>query len=208
VTAATIAMGLGVLAAMFAAGRAGIFGTAWFFAFLIPVLPLPDHIVDYFVAGPAIGLAIILGGALASRWRIPAMLFGAVYLAIAMPAAWDDMTWERDRSFIARDLVLGVVRYNEQHPGKTILVTGVDADQFFAAFADVPFDLYGMNNVYLAPGADRAIPGGGSLAPLYVLPMDKALPRLQAQQAVVLDVKGGVIRDATARFLSELPASR
>jgi hypothetical protein len=194
VIAGTVVMALGVLAAMFAAGRAGILGAGWFLAFLVPVLPLPDHIFDYFLAGPAIGLAIILGGAIASRWRVAAMIFGSVYLAIAMPAAWDVMTWERNRSYIARDLVLGVVRYDREHPGKTILVTGIDTDQFIVAFSAVPFELYGMHNVFLAPGAERKINDGGALAPLYVLPPDKALPQIESGQAVVLEVHGAEVR--------------
>jgi hypothetical protein len=87
-----------------------------------------------------------------------------------------------------------VVRYDREHPGKTILVTGIDTDQFIVAFSAVPFELYGMHNVFLAPGAERKINDGGALAPLYVLPPDKALPQIESGQAVVLEVHGAEVR--------------
>jgi hypothetical protein len=184
VAVGTAVMGVAVIVAALAAGRAGVFGLGWFLLLLAPVLVLPDHIMDYLLTGPAIGLAIVLGAALASRWRAAAILVGAFYLAVSLPAAWDVTSWHYARSHTARDLVLGVVNYDRAHPGKTLLVTGMDTDQFSAGFADLPFELYGMHNVFLAPGADRNIHDAGGIAPLYVVPPEKA----SAGQMVILNV--------------------
>jgi hypothetical protein len=184
VSLGTVLMGVAVIVAAPAAGRAAVFGLGWFLLLLAPVLVLPDHIMDYLLTGPAIGLAIVLGAALASRWRAAAILVGAFYLAVSLPAAWDVTSWHYARSHTARDLVLGVVNYDRAHPGKTLLLTGMDTDQFSAGFADLPFELYGMHNVFLAPGADRNIHDAGGIAPLYVVPPEKA----GTGQTVILDV--------------------
>lgn len=179
----TILMSLGVLAAIFAAGRAGIFGAAWFVILLLPLLPLPEHIFEFYLTGPAIGFAIILGAALASRWRRPAIAFGAIYLALAIPSARDVTNWYTQRTLLGRDLVLGVVDYNRAHPGKTILLTGMDTVQFFSSFVAIPFDLFGMKNVYLAPGAETKIEDGGTVAHLFLVK--------NPTNPVVLDVTRG-----------------
>jgi hypothetical protein len=189
ITSGTILMCLGVIAAIVAARRTGVFGAGWFLLLLVPFLPLPDHIFEFYLTGPAIGLAIVLAAALASRWRIPAIAFGSLYLLLAIPSAWQVTTWYYERSLLSRDLVLGVVNYERAHPGKTLLLTGMDIDQFNAAFVNIPFELYGMKNVWLAPGADRKIDDGGQLAPLFVPKNARAL--LDAGQAVVLDVSRG-----------------
>src|ERR1039457_5488865 len=183
ITSGTILMCLGVIAAIVAARRAGVFGAGWFLLLLVPFLPLPDHIFEFYLTGPAIGLAIVLAAALVSRWRIPAIAFGALYLLLAIPSAWQVTTWYYERTLLSRDLVLGVVNYERAHPGKTLLLTGMDIDQFNAAFVNIPFELYGMKNVWLAPGADRKIDDGGRLAPLFVPKNARAL--LDAGQAVV-----------------------
>ncbi|HTA71849.1 MAG TPA: hypothetical protein VK776_26385, partial [Bryobacteraceae bacterium] len=166
VAVGTALMGVAVIVAALAAGRAAVFGLGWFLLLLAPALVLPDHIMDYLLTGPAIGLAIVLGAALASRWRSAAILVGAFYLAVSLPAAWDVTSWHYARSHTARDLVLKVVNYDRTHPGKTLLLTGMDTDQFSAGFADLPFELYGMHNVFLAPGADRNIHDAGGIARL------------------------------------------
>jgi hypothetical protein len=183
VSAGTAVMAIAVIIAVVAGGRAAMFGLGWFVLLLAPVLVLPDHVMDYLLTGPAIGLAIILGSAFASRWRAIAFAVGALYLAVSLPAAWDVAAWHHARSHLARDLVLGVVEYNRAHPGKTLLLTGMDTDQFLAGFADLPFELYGMHNVFLAPGADRNIHDPAGIARLYVVPPEKA-----AAQTVVLDI--------------------
>ena len=174
VTVGTALMGAAVIAAALAAGRAAVFGLGWFLLLLAPVLVLPDHVMDYLLTGPAMGLAIVLGAALASRWRVAAIAIGAFYLAVSLPATWDVTSWHYARSHLARDLVLGVVKYDRAHPGMTLLLTGMDTDQFSAGFADLPFELYGMHNVFLAPGADRNIHDPGGIARLYVVPLETA----------------------------------
>ena len=75
----------------------------------------------------------------------------------------------------------------------------MDEDQFFAAFVNIPFSPFGMFNVRLAPGADRAISNGGRLAPLFVPANAHAL--IDANQAVVLDVtRGAGIHDVTNKY--------
>ena len=187
VAVGTALMGVGVIVAALAAGRAAVFGLGWFLLLLAPALVLPDHIMDYLLTGPAIGLAIVLGAALASRWRAAAILVGAFYLTVSLPAAWDVTSWHYARSHLARDLVLKVVNYDRAHPGKTLLLTGMDTDQFSAGFADLPFELYGMHNVFLAPGADRNIHDAGGIARLYVVPAEKA-----TGQTVTLDVSAPI----------------
>jgi hypothetical protein len=188
VPAGTALMCIGVIIAALAAGRAALFGLGWFLVLLAPALVLPDHIMDYLLTGPAMGLAIILGAALASRWRASAFAIGVFYLAVSLPAAWNVAGWHYARSHVARDLVLGVVNYDRAHPGKTLLLTGMDTDQFYAGFADLPFELYGMHNVFLAPGADQNIHDAAGIAPLYVLAQQKARPLLESGQAVILSV--------------------
>jgi hypothetical protein len=185
VLAGTALMGVAVIAAALAAGRAAVFGLGWFLLLLGPVLVLPDHVMDYLLTGPAIGLAIVLGASLASRWRAAAIVIGAFYLVVSLPAAWDVTSWHYARSHTARDLVVGVVNFDRAHPGKTLLLTGMDTDQFSAGFADLPFELYGMHNVFLAPGADRNLHDASGIAPLYVAPPEKART---GQAVIVVDV--------------------
>lgn len=184
--AGNVTMSLLLLGLAAAGRRVGAFGLAWFVLLLGPVLTLPDHVMDYLVTGPAIGIALMIGGALATKWRWAGAAAVGLYLAACLPAAWDVMTWNRNRSHLARDLVTGVIEYAKTHPGETLLLTGMSTDQFFAGFADLPFELYGMRNVHLAPGAEKGIEDGGRLAPLYVK---------RDEGATVLDVSGGRVRE-------------
>ena len=186
ITAASLVMFLGVVAAIAAAGRAGIFGAGCFLVLLVPFVLLPDHIFEFYLTGPAIGLAIALGAALASRWRVAACAFGAIYLVIAIPSAWQVTEWYYERAVAGRDMVDQVVAYNRAHPGKTLLLTGMDLVQFDSAFVNIPFELYGMSNVWLAPGADAKINDAAHYAPLFVPKNAQAL--LDSGQAIVLDV--------------------
>jgi len=145
--AGTAIIGAGVIIAIVVAGRIGLFGLAWFLALLVPMLLLPDHVEDYALTGPAMGVAMILAGALARR--PPVIIPVAVlYLAISLPAAWEVTSWQVEHSRLAGDLVRGVVAYDRAHPGKQLLITGLSTEQFYAGFADRPFETFGLQNVY------------------------------------------------------------
>lgn len=175
IAASGLLLFLGICIAAIAAGRAGIFGAAWFVILLVPFLVLPEHIFEYFLTGASIGLAIILGAALASRWRAPFAVLAAAYLAFALPAAWQTTTWYVNRSLIARDFVETVVKYHIAHPEKTIFLDGINIDQFNAAYVNIPFELYGMPTVWLTPDAAAKINDPSHFAPLFVPPNAREL---------------------------------
>jgi len=190
IIAGTAVLSAGILIVGALAGRTGLFGAGWFVVLLAPVLVLPDHVLEYLVTGPAIGLAIVLGAALASRRRAIGVAVALIYLAFAAPAAWDFARWHRDQSYVARDLVLGVVDYSRAHPGSTLLLTGMNQNQFDSGFKDIPFELYGMHNVFLAPGA--AEPIHDPLAALFEVPPERTRSLAVSGQAAILDVSSGV----------------
>jgi hypothetical protein len=196
--AGSAVMGAGVIAAIIVAGRVGLLGVVWFVALLVPMLLLPEHIEDYALTGPAMGVAMILAGALARapRWIAPLV---AAYLAICLPAAWDVTSFNVDRSHEARDLVSGVVDYDRAHPGKVLFVTGLSTDQFYAGFADRPFDLFGVQGVFIAPGGGSKVDDSRGWLPRYELPPETVKALMSAGKAVVLDVSTGQIRDVTPK---------
>ncbi len=195
--AATMLLAAGAIFAVVVAGRAGWFGAGWFVILLVPVLPLPDHVQDYLLTGPAVGLAIVLGAALASRWRSAVACVATLYLAAALPGAWMKTTWNYERSRESEDFVESIVDFGQANPGKELLLTGLSTGQFFSGFVDLPFELYGMHNVHLAPEADAAILDPRHLAALFVMPPERVRTLIQNGQAIVLDVSTGEIRNQT-----------
>ncbi|MGC4052044.1 MAG: hypothetical protein QM757_22120 [Paludibaculum sp.] len=169
-----------------------------------PLLLLPDHVMDYALTGPVAGLALIFAAAVAARRRIGVAMV-VLYLAFAIPASWNVTRWNWERSHIARDLVQGVLRFKRATPYKMMLLTGMDTDQFLAGFADLPFQVHGYYDVWLAPGAETKIQDAGHLAPLLVWKPEKSYPLLDAGQAMVLDVTGGNVRDVTAEYQANRP---
>lgn len=202
--AGTAVIGAGLIVAIIVAGRVGWFGLAWFLAFLVPMLPLPDHVEEYTLTGPIMGLAILLAGALARRPRAMAGV-AVLYLAICLPAAWSMTSWHTARSFIARDLVTGLVAYDRAHPDQTLLLTGMDTDQFYAGFADRPFDSYGLQNIFIAPGGAARVDDQRGFVPLYELAPATVKALLTARKAIVLDVSNGHFVDVTGEFSSAAP---
>ncbi len=192
-----------LLACAFAARRTGVFGVGLFVLLLLPVLPLPNHVEQYLLTGPVLGIALILGTAAVKGRRRTAAAAITVYLACCVPSAWQSMTWHLQRSWMARDLVTGVVAYARAHPQQTLLLTGMNTDQFLVGYADRPFAPFAVRDVYLAPGAERAIADPWGAAPAFVLPPATAWQLLDAGRASVLDVSGGHVRDATADYRAQ-----
>jgi hypothetical protein len=186
---------------------AGLFGVAWFVIVMCPYLPLSAHQEDYYLAVPAIGLAMLGASAIACAWRsriawrvVAVASCVAVYLGTSLPATWALTRWHHQRGTRVEDLVLGVAEIHQAEPGKEILLAGIDTDLFWSGIADAPFRVMEIPHVYLAPGSEARIQGPPGLVAKYVLPQGLALRALREGRAVVYQADGVVLRNATARY--------
>jgi hypothetical protein len=184
----------------------GVFAMAWFVIVLGPYLPLSEHMTDYYVAIPAIGVAILGAWAIACAWRstliwrIAAVLCVATYLAASLPAARFITLWNHARGARVEDLVLGVAEIQQAQPGKIILLDGIDTDLFWSAIVDVPFRVMEIPHVYLVPGSESRIEAPAGLVTKYTLPQGPALSALKEDREVVYRVDGPVLRNVTNRY--------
>jgi hypothetical protein len=100
-----------------------------------------------------------------------------------------------ERGEVARDVVTGIVERANAHPGKLLFVTGLNTDQFYSGFADHPFDLLGVQQIYIAPGGAKHVDDTRGWVPQFELPAETVNELLARRQAVVVDVSGGGARD-------------
>lgn len=125
-----------------ARNRLALFGLAWFTVTIAPVLPLRDHVMDYYVTIPSIGLAWIAATALdAARRSGPAAVLLVslplgLHLLYAGAAHRTASQWRYQRGLDARYLFHALERAVEVHPGKLITVTGIGNNLFWSGFAD------------------------------------------------------------------------
>jgi len=190
---------------------AGFFA-GWFIVVLTPVLPLRDHVSEYYLAVPMIGLAALGAWAVACAWRSHLLWWpvaGAcllVYFTTALPAARRVSRNDFERSRAVRNLVLGVAHARELHPKEVILLTGVETDLFWSGMIDNPFRLFRIKDVYLAPGSEdriRAFPELGSVTD-WVFPTRQAWSLLGRYGAVVYDASGVRLRNVTTSYMQIL----
>ncbi|HBY62135.1 MAG TPA: hypothetical protein DEH78_20125, partial [Solibacterales bacterium] len=212
--APAVTLGFSALLAGFAAWRAkrrdltGVFCLVWFLGVLAPVLPLRDHVTDYYLVMPSIGLAILAAWGLASLARrsqaTAALALGLTlaYLYLTIPVSRSVARWHFDRGRKVRTLSLGVARAAELHKGKTILLAGLEGDAFWAGVYDRPFRLYGVNDVYLVPGSERSIDQHPEIGPIdsYILSPDLARRALDRDLAVVYQAENERLRNVTSHF--------
>ena len=207
----TVALAGFVLAAVWRRRWVGLFGFAWFLATLAPVLPLRDHISDYYLTIPSIGLALAGAEAVASAW-VWRRQAGAAALALALilygaPSALVGHTaadYYRHRSQEAERLVFGVQRARELHPGKAILLTDVSTDLFWSAINDKPFRLLSLDSIYLAPGADSGIQDYPDLGDIksFIFPPGQVVQLLDEGRGVVYSTDAGRLRNVTKIYRS------
>lgn len=170
--------------------RLPIFCAGWFLITLAPVLPLKNHVSDYYLTIPVIGFSMLGGWALASARGRSLALASLAVIAYAVPSAWLAQGMTRhyyDVSRRAAKLVRSVAYAHKIHPTKKLLVTGVDTDLFWQCWRDRPFVPLGGPQVYLsADSQDRIAPLRNDTPVVrYVLPDTLALRALQDGQLVV-----------------------
>lgn len=194
-----------------------LFFFTWILILLAPVLPLPDHISDYYLTLPSIGLgalgALALADAwagLAGNWRPRSLVAAAVvagclflYAYSQLPVNRIGVNWWFQRGRRVQAVVEGVVSAAERHPGKTLLLSGVDNDLFWAAVYDRPFRLFGIDNVFLTPGSEQNLNRESRIADLpgYQIAARTARRALEQNEAVVYDASQTPIRNVTTLFL-------
>jgi hypothetical protein len=132
---------------------------AWFALFLAPVLPLPNHILYYYLTIPLIGMAWLSGWALEWAWdsgglaRVVAIGLALVFLAGSVPQINTDTSDWLERTSRMRLVVRRAQAIAAEHPGAALIFKGVDQELFDTGFEDEPFRLMGISRVYLAPGS-------------------------------------------------------
>jgi hypothetical protein len=207
---AVISVGMLVfLALRLRAGRrAALFCIAWYLVTFAPMLPLRDHMTEYYPYIPVIGLAWLGGWGLVEAWRrassgrAAAVTLAALYAAMALPRTVTASEWNHRLTIKARDLVEGVARARELHPGEAILLYGADDEQFLNAIRQKAFPLIGMNNVYLAPGSEKQIaePADWGRVEDYILAPGIVARALDLGELQVYNVHGSVLRNITTDY--------
>ena len=212
IAAAIAVLTLGILGFVVARLRRknalGVFLLLWFLLLLAPVLPLRDHRSEYYLTTPTIGLAILGAWALVSAWRsrwfykTVAVFLVTVYLASSLPVARAVTRWNYRLSQASRNLVQGLARAHEIHPGKLILLTDVTSDQFWGTIYHKAHWLAGVKEVYLAPGSDQTIEAHPELDEVseYVLASAVAIRALDEDRVVVYSAAGDRLRNVTLIF--------
>jgi hypothetical protein len=205
----TVLLSVAVCLLIAAAVRRGkpvaLLGLAWFAIPLLPYLPLPEHKMDYYLAVPAIGIAMLGASAIAlargsgAAWRIFTAAGVLVYLGASLPAAETVTRWQHARGERVEDLVLGVEEARQAAPQKIILLDGIDTDLFWSGIADLPFRALAIPRVYLAPGASGRIQAAPELLSKYELPQALARRAFEARSAVLYRFDG--------RLLHRVPAA-
>jgi len=187
------------------------FGLVWFLVAIGPVLPLRDHVMDYYIATASFGLAWIAGcavrDALRSGWSVRAATAAAlvVYVLFSGPAARGTSRWRYDRAREVEMLVEGLRRAAELHPGRTILLTGVTTGLFWTAVFDEPYRLFGKEDVLLLPGAEKPIEPHPELGDISQFETERALAgrMLAFDRAVVYQVEPDRLRNDTGLYRGE-----
>jgi hypothetical protein len=194
--------------------RAALFCIAWYLITLAPLLPLRDHITEYYPYIPVIGLAWLGGWGLAEAWkrggrsRIAAAALALMYVALVLPRTLWASNWNYAMSMKARDLVAGVARARQIHPGEAILLDGIDHDQFVNAVRDRPFLPIGIDRVYLTASSEKRLArdiDDVSEEDLFLAP-SAAANALDAGELEVYHVSHGVLRNVTSNYAASVRA--
>jgi hypothetical protein len=191
---------------------AALFCVLWYGAAIAPVLPLRDHLTEYYPFLPVIGICWLGGWAFAEAWRsgarakVAATTLAVVYGFMVIPQSVSASEWNYRFSQRARNLLEGLARAHELHPYQAILLEGVDRDLFWNAVLDKPYRLIGIGHVYLAPGSELSVGVNPELWDIheFILPADVAAKALDRDELVVYDVRGPRLRNITMAYSAKL----
>lgn len=191
-----------------------LFLLIWFFAVLAPLLPLHNHVTDYYLTIPAIGMAILGAYGLALAWRggwtrtAGAAAVLLIYVAPSVGVIKSAMPAYFDRADRARALVQSVAYAKRIHPGKLILLDNVDNDLFWSAVYDSPFRALGWRDVFMTPQSLTLIHSDPHLDPaaFHALAPSAIARELRNDEAVVYAVQNRQLRNVTREYAAMVEA--
>lgn len=184
----------------------------WYAILVAPVIPLRNHITDYYLTLPVMGLAMAGSYALVCAWRagpawrMVSAVLAAGFLVQQAPVAWGSADWYRHYSEAQETLVMGVARAHELHPGKTILLEGIGDTLFWGSIQQRPFLFLQIPDVYLTPGSEAGITPDPEMDDVskFVLPAEETRRALDRDEVVVYRAGEGQLRNITHQYV--LPA--
>lgn len=180
----------------------------WFVMVLGPLLPLHNHLTEYYLTIPAIGMAMLAAYAVSVAWKsgwtataLTAAL-SLLYLVPSVNAVHAGMFAYFDRADRVRALIQSVAYAKHIHPGKMILLKDVDDDLFWAAIYDNPFRFFGWNDVLLAPDSRPFIHEDPHLNPVdrYFMAERPTLRAVDSGAAEVYAIEGRKLRNVTRTY--------
>ena len=207
--AVLLLLGLGIFALRQTrrGSRLALFFAGWFAILLAPVLPLPDHVLEYYLTLPTIGPAILGGWGLARAWRsrpiyracAAALLL--IYLS-PLPENWKETRARYRFSRRIERVVRGVEEARRLHPGSVILLRDADDTLFWNGLLDRPFAVAGISDVYMAPESVGLLTPHPELGDLssFILPQAATLAGLRARKVVVYSLAGERLRNITGVY--------
>jgi hypothetical protein len=178
---------------------------AWFAIVLAPVLPLKNHITDYYLTAAVIGPSI-LAGQVATATAVPVRIAAWVILAVHCAAHYRQTQqtgeWRYRQSHRLRHYLEQVDTAYRRNPRRLLLLSGVDWDLFSIGFNDEPFRLYGIRRTRLTPGSEARFASSAPLRGIekYTIPAAEAAREAAANEVLVLSLVRGRISDVTAAF--------
>ena len=121
---------------------------------------------------------------------------------MVMPRTLAASDWNYRITMRARNLVEGLATVGQLHPGKTVLLEGVDTELFWNAVVDHPHRLIGIDRLYLTPDSQRRIQAYPDLGDVneFVLAPDLTSAALDRDEVVVYDVRGRRLRNITSAY--------
>jgi hypothetical protein len=194
---------------------AALFCAGWLLLWLAPVLPLPNHISEYYMTTPLAGMAWLSGWALVAAWRagivarIGSAALLALYLVNTVPAINQGTARYLEQTSRVRLVFRGMEQIGEQHPGAIVIFQNVDNDLFQNGFQEANFyQLAGVSRGFLAPGTENSVVAREDLGGIDRLKIstEDALHAIESGQARAVEIDAGPPRDITHHFEAVLRA--
>jgi hypothetical protein len=194
---------------------AALFPVVWYLVVIGPVTPLSDHLTEYYPFVPAIGLAwlgawaFVEGWCAGLRWKMTAVALAAVYGVMVVPQTLAASQWNYNLTERDRNLLESLAGAAQQHPGKALMLYGVDEPLFWNAIRDRSYQLIGLSHLYLPPGSERLAAGnpGWSGVEDFAMAGESTAHALERDELEVYDVRGERLRNITPQFAA-MPIER